>query len=317
MNGKLKDQLFALLGFFVVGIVLYSTMISLGSRYERPWNEYHGTNWMMGYCDEENSVMGTYQGEECTNTTHIKTEEGIAALEEYVRKLGDSFRLLEVMEFQNNFYAVIVESDTGIGPFEVLLWRDSGRISPEPGPNMMWNMKYGMRSIWTDGEYLPKIGEVQAVGMAENYLKYRFPDKIIEIKDPIAFYGYYTMDFMLDGVQRMSSSMNEHPLWDTSPKGSSPFGATPGPHIRMFINYISSLHHCPHRQIICLSREGMSFGEIDIFKIKCPISTKKVIVSQGEIHGMLSVNAFTGSVWYHLWHGAFISELEMDSGGGF
>jgi hypothetical protein len=30
----------------------------------------------------------------------------------------------------------------------------------------------------------------------------------------------------------------------------------------------------------------------------------------GMILGMLSVNAFTGQVWYHSWHGGFMSEQE-------
>lgn len=30
----------------------------------------------------------------------------------------------------------------------------------------------------------------------------------------------------------------------------------------------------------------------------------------GEHYGMLSVNGYTGAVWYHTWHGMFISEVE-------
>jgi len=32
----------------------------------------------------------------------------------------------------------------------------------------------------------------------------------------------------------------------------------------------------------------------------------------GNIAGMLSVNGYTGQVWYHSWHGAFIQEIEFD-----
>ena len=31
----------------------------------------------------------------------------------------------------------------------------------------------------------------------------------------------------------------------------------------------------------------------------------------GKIVGMLSVNAYTGQVWYHSWHGAFVQEVEL------
>jgi hypothetical protein len=29
--------------------------------------------------------------------------------------------------------------------------------------------------------------------------------------------------------------------------------------------------------------------------------------AQGTVNGMLSVNASTGQVWYHSWHGRFIA----------
>ncbi len=30
----------------------------------------------------------------------------------------------------------------------------------------------------------------------------------------------------------------------------------------------------------------------------------------GAISGMLSVNGYTGQVWYHAWHGGFIASSE-------
>ena len=32
----------------------------------------------------------------------------------------------------------------------------------------------------------------------------------------------------------------------------------------------------------------------------------------GEVVGMLSVNAFTGDVWYHTWHGTLIEVVSHD-----
>jgi hypothetical protein len=34
------------------------------------------------------------------------------------------------------------------------------------------------------------------------------------------------------------------------------------------------------------------------------------VLNTGSPYGMLSVNGYTGQVWYHTWHGAFIQELE-------
>jgi hypothetical protein len=36
-----------------------------------------------------------------------------------------------------------------------------------------------------------------------------------------------------------------------------------------------------------------------------------MVLSAGEGYGMLSVNGYTGQVWFHNWHGAFIQELEV------
>jgi hypothetical protein len=34
------------------------------------------------------------------------------------------------------------------------------------------------------------------------------------------------------------------------------------------------------------------------------------ITKAGQISGMLSVNAYTGQVWFHTWHGTFVSSSE-------
>jgi len=55
---------------------------------------------------------------------------------------NDDLEVAEMMEFSNHFYAIVQEESTGIGAFEVLVDKVSGAVHPEPGPNMMWNLKY-------------------------------------------------------------------------------------------------------------------------------------------------------------------------------
>jgi len=38
------------------------------------------------------------------------------------------------------------------------------------------------------------------------------------------------------------------------------------------------------------------------------------VLQGGEIYGMLSVNGYSGQVWYHNWHGKFVDMLELDEG---
>ncbi|MGQ9502694.1 MAG: hypothetical protein ACUVSF_10040 [Anaerolineae bacterium] len=61
---------------------------------------------------------------------------------------NNDLELVEVMEFTGNFYAEVREKSTGIGAFELLVDRYTGQIYPEPGPNMMWNLKYGHMGGW-------------------------------------------------------------------------------------------------------------------------------------------------------------------------
>jgi hypothetical protein len=34
------------------------------------------------------------------------------------------------------------------------------------------------------------------------------------------------------------------------------------------------------------------------------------VLKDGQIYGMLSVNGYSGQVWYHNWHGQFVGMLE-------
>src|SRR5215218_7918897 len=74
-------------------------------------------------------------------------EEARSAFEQAVEGFGNSnLEVTEVMEFANNYYSEIKEKDTGMGAMELLINRPGSRVYPEPGPNMMWNTKYGMMS---------------------------------------------------------------------------------------------------------------------------------------------------------------------------
>ncbi len=53
---------------------------------------------------------------------------------------------------------------------------------------------------------------------------------------------------------------------------------------------------------------GSKVGDADAFYGYYTIEVMK----DGKIFGMLSVNDYTGAVWYHNWHGAFIKILEVE-----
>ncbi len=146
-------------------------------------------------------------------------------LNTYLADLNDSnLAVGEVMIFDNHAYAQIVEKDSGIGVIEVLVDSTTQAVYPEMGPNMMWNLKYGMMSgfgrygmmgMMMGGGFNNMMGNFfgnadastemtvtpeQAVEAAQSYLDTYFSEANLtadEHADP--FYGYYTLHVNRDG----------------------------------------------------------------------------------------------------------------------
>ena len=202
--------------------------------------------------------MGQWSGQtQIPASAPITLDEAKAIAQRYLVSRGDpNLAIKEIMEFQYNFYVMFYEKDSGLGAFEMLIWKQApssemmngnmgmgggmmsggivaGEIVPEPGPNMMWNTKYSMMQgmmgrRWQAGvSGQMQVSEQDAKSIAETYLLRNFPGSHVE--GITHFYGYYTIDFQKDG----------------------------------------------------------------------------------KIVGMLSVNGYSGEVWYHSWHGAFIQEVEL------
>ena len=147
-------------------------------------------------------------------------------LNTYLADLNDgNLAVGEVMIFDNHAYAQIVEEDSGIGVMEVLVDPTTQAVYPEMGPNMMWNLKYGMMSGFGRygmmGMMMGGLGNnmmgnfsgnadvspdemtvtpEQAVEAARSYLDTYFSEANLtadEHADP--FYGYYTLHVNRDG----------------------------------------------------------------------------------------------------------------------
>jgi hypothetical protein len=158
-------------------------------------------------------------------------DEAKVAFQRTVDASGNTnLALDEVIQFQWNYYAIVKDTSTGEGAFELLANPQTGAIYPEMGPNMMWNTQYGhMAGIGMMGAQRqqpnrqPTIAADQAQQIAQQWLDQNQPGSATETAD--TFPGYYTFHFTRDG----------------------------------------------------------------------------------QLSGMLSVNASTGAVWYHTWHGAFVA----------
>jgi len=174
------------------------------------------------------------------NGEALSLDEATQRAEAYVSSLNnDDLVLAEVMAFENNFYAEVKEESTGTHAFELLIHRYTGAVTPEPGPNMMWNTKYGhmsggfggMMGGWqnTPGSGAMTVTPAQALEDAQKWLDANMAGTSAA-DEADAFYGYYTIHTLKDGA----------------------------------------------------------------------------------VTGMLSVNGYSGDVWYHNWHGDFIDMKTLE-----
>jgi hypothetical protein len=172
-----------------------------------------GPGGMMGNGYGPGSMMQGYGYDGQINVEPLSMEETEKAVQDYLSYYNDEdLAIKEIMIFDNNSYAIISEKSTGIGAFELLVDPVSKTAYPEYGPNMMWNLKYGMHSGYgmmgggMMGSYrqpqnvdakMPVSAE-EAVTYAQNYLDRYQPG--VTVSDEITpFYGYYTIDLEKEG----------------------------------------------------------------------------------------------------------------------
>jgi len=166
------------------------------------------------------------------NAQHISDSAAAEAVANALAAYRDpNLEVAEIMEFQYNYYAQIKEKGSDMNAFELLVNPYTGQVFPEPGPNMMWNTKYGHMSGWPyNSDSKNEVSAAKAEELAVQFVKQYSSTATVGDAEP--FPGYYT------------------------------------------------LH----------------------------------VLEQGKIVGMLSVNAQTGAVWYHNWHGNFIKMVENHEG---
>lgn len=140
-----------------------------------------------------------------TNGSRITLDQATTVASRYLAGYGKNLYVAEIMEFSANFYALVKESDTGRGAFELLVDPYTGTVCPEPGPNMMWNLKYGHMGYYGRGDNTLTLKEAR--NLAQQALDANLPGATIE-GDGISFYGYYTFDYSINGQLAGMLSVN-------------------------------------------------------------------------------------------------------------
>ena len=148
----------------------------------------------------------------------ISDAEARTRAQAYAGQYGSGVTIGDFMKFSLNYYVELKDA-AGSSIAEILVDRYTGSVSPEPGPNMMWNTRYGSSQGIAGGTTYDADG---AKTRAETFLASYLPGATIQ-EEAMTFPGYYTLDF-----------------------------------------------------------------------------------GRGQTEGMLSVNAYTGDIWVHTWHGQYI-----------
>ena len=192
----------------------------------------NGLGGMMGNGNGSGGMMGGYGGfgNVVPNGNQISLDQAAQNVNNYLVRFGNrDLATDEVLEFSNNFYANIKEQSTGMHAFELLVNKNSGAVSLEPGPNMMWNTKYGMmgRSGGMMGNWygntqsgIATVSPEQAKQYAQAYLDLYNKGTTVGDADP--FYGYYTLETLKDDKTSGMLSVNAYTgqVWDHTWHGS-------------------------------------------------------------------------------------------------
>lgn len=207
------------LAILLVAIGLSSLFIGLA------YTSYTATQYpSWGWRTQSQRGMMNQWSQPQTGTSQVTIEDAKRIADEYLAfTQNPNLAIKEITEFQYNFYIIYYEKDTGIGAFEMLIWKQAppsgmiggmgmgagmmtGTIMPEPGPNMMWNTKYnmgqgmmgqGMMGYRTQVSSTMTISKDRALELAQAYLDSYLNGAKVE--DAMQFYGYYTIDFTING----------------------------------------------------------------------------------------------------------------------
>jgi hypothetical protein len=128
----------------------------------------------------------------------LSEEDARNRVQAYLGRYGSDIRIGDFMEFSLNYYVELKDADDR-SIAEILVDRYTGVITPEPGPNIIWNTRYDDQYASSAVEYDLAEGRSQAEKFLAGYL----PEATLH--ESITYPGYYTFDFGRDRIEGMLS----------------------------------------------------------------------------------------------------------------
>jgi hypothetical protein len=116
----------------------------------------------------------------------------------------------EVIQYSFNYYVLVKEKSTGKGAVELIVDPRTGAVNFEPGPNMMWNSKYGHMGRgmgWNVAPGAAAITADEAKQVAAKWLE-QSGDTTAWTLDVTEMYGYYSIHLVRDGKPEAMLAVN-------------------------------------------------------------------------------------------------------------
>jgi hypothetical protein len=250
-------------------------------------------------------------------------------------ELGD-LKISEVMEFEHNYYVVYSEESTDMGAMEMLIDKTTGQIYPEYGPNMMWNLKYGHGGMM--GSYGGMMGSYGSMMESSGGMMGGFGGMMSgsDYRSMMGGYGGIMSDFSnmmnnfgntMNNFGNMMSDfgemMGEFNMMGSYDDMMSDFDEMMNDYDDMMSDYndtIGTYYPEDYSGEPITEEEAIKIAQ-DFLDTAYPGAEAEDphpfygyytihTVRDGQIFGMLSVNSYTGDVWYHNWHGEYIQSIE-------
>jgi hypothetical protein len=235
-------------------------------------------SWSSGW----QMMGGRYVYRPATPTTVSTLPAARSEAQRFAGRLG--LHVDEVLQFERNFYAKLVDGQ-GNGATEVLVDKASGVASIEYGPAMMWNTRYGMGQAGAAmmGSYgASMMGGLGYQGMMG-----------ANGRGATSSNGY--------GSMMAGSGSSYGGMMGGSGGSTTQTPTAPSTTANVSISDARTLV----RRWLNSNEPGVQVETGgDAFPGYYTLETLK----GGKITGMISVNASTGAVWPHWWHGAFVAK---------
>ena len=222
-----------------------------------------------------------------TNTSGIPLDnsKALSRVSSFLDTLNNSDLGIGVLSENNNsFYVAIQEKSTGVYAFDLLVDKMTGAIYAEPGPNMVWNTKYGFMQLFGMGMNSNQFNMQSMSPMGSN-----------------------------DNDNSRGMSNGQSPMNMNSQSNSMGTMMTKIAHIQVnpFATTMMSISNNDVTQIAQQFLDTNSPNS-SIEKIRMYYGYYTIDVSQnGKVDSSLAINGYTGQMWFKTWHDGIVNQMVM------